>query len=178
MRRTSRSSRPSTSHSPVLNDGRPDFAVEPVQWAGADLRAGAGATLCDVNGNRRVASRRSVTIEIPVRRGAWTVTIATAIMASIGVQRQIGSGDGVRGELRVHRRPQGGGRPKHQSAYNAATGANYPFTDRAATPFPEWGMVLGEFMRAGRTTTGWRRRSPSASSNRWQANATYTLSGF
>ncbi len=47
-------------------------------------------------------------------------------------------------------------------AYNAATGANYPFTDRTRLPFPEWGTVLGEFM-VGRTNYhGWRCRSPSA----------------
>ena len=31
-------------------------------------------------------------------------------------------------------------------SFNPATGANYPFTDISRRPFPEWGVVLLEFL--------------------------------
>ena len=63
-------------------------------------------------------------------------------------------------------------------AFNPATGANYPVTDRARLPFPDWGVVsmnthLGRSAYHG-LQTGFTKRF----SDRWQASATYTLSGL
>ena len=61
--------------------------------------------------------------------------------SSIGGQRQIGSGMAFEANY-----VWTGGRKEEVArnmnlAYNAATGTNYPFTDRTV-PFPEWGLVL------------------------------------
>ena len=63
-------------------------------------------------------------------------------------------------------------------AFNPATGANYPVTDRARLPYPDWGVVsmnthLGRSAYHG-LQTGFTKRF----SHRWQASATYTLSGL
>ena len=63
-------------------------------------------------------------------------------------------------------------------SYNAATGTNYPFTDRTRLPFPEWGLVLGEFMMGRTNYHGLETSFTKRLSNRWQASASYTLSGF
>jgi hypothetical protein len=63
-------------------------------------------------------------------------------------------------------------------AFNPATGANYPVTNRALLPYPDWGVVSMN-THLGRSAyhalqTGLTKRF----SNRWQASATYTLSGL
>ena len=63
-------------------------------------------------------------------------------------------------------------------AFNPATGVNYPVTDRARLPYPDWGVVsmnthLGRSAYHG-LQTGFTKRF----SHRWQASATYTLSGL
>ena len=61
---------------------------------------------------------------------------------------------------------------------NPATGANYPYTDVAHNPFPTWGPVAAEIMNGRSNYYGWENTFTKRFSNRWQANATYTLSRF
>jgi hypothetical protein len=63
-------------------------------------------------------------------------------------------------------------------AFNPATGANFPVAQRALLPFPEWGVVsmnthLGRSSYHGLQTAFTKRFS-----HKWQASATYTLSGL
>jgi hypothetical protein len=63
-------------------------------------------------------------------------------------------------------------------AYNPATGANYPFSDVARRPFPDWGNI-SLLVRTGRSSYhGLQTAFTKRLSNRWQASATYTLSGL
>ena len=62
--------------------------------------------------------------------------------------------------------------------FNPATGANYPFSNRATRPYPDWGVVsmnthLGRSSYHALQTSLTKRFS-----NRWQGAATYTLSGL
>jgi hypothetical protein len=62
--------------------------------------------------------------------------------------------------------------------YNPATGANYPFSDASRRAFPTWGNIslltrLGKSSYHGLQTSFTKRLS-----DRWQASATYTLSGL
>ena len=62
--------------------------------------------------------------------------------------------------------------------FDPATGANYPFADIARRAFPEYGLISMS-ARTGRSSyhalqTSFTKRL----SNRWQASATYTLSGL
>jgi hypothetical protein len=63
-------------------------------------------------------------------------------------------------------------------SYNPATGANYPFADISRRPFPDWGVVLLEYLGGYSNYHGTDVTFTKRFSNRWQANATYTLSGF
>jgi hypothetical protein len=164
----------------ILNDGRADFAVNPFNGPKPTYEQML-ANSCDLTNNRAGCFRRSVTIEIPgpSEKGMDKVhEVSYSHQASVGVQRQIGTGMAFEANY-----VWTGGRKEEVArnmnlAYNAATGANYPFSDRARLPFPEWGTVLGEFM-VGRTNYhGLEMSFTKRLSNRWQASASYTLSGF
>ena len=62
--------------------------------------------------------------------------------------------------------------------YNPATGANYPVRRRQPRPFPDWGSI-SLLVRTGRSAYhGLQTSFTKRLSNRWQASATYTLSGL
>ena len=164
----------------ILNDGRPDFAVNPFNGPKPTYDQ-VLANACDKTNNRPGCFRRSVTIEIPgpSEKGMDTLhEVGFSHQGSIGVQRQIGTVSA----LEVNYVFTGG---RHEEvarnmnlSYNATTRANNPFSNRALVPFPEWGTVLGEFM-VGRTNYhGMEMNFTKRMSDRWQANATYSLSGF
>ena len=58
------------------------------------------------------------------------------------------------------------------------TGANIPFTNIAARPFPTWGTVNFELLDGWSNYHGTDVTFTKRFSHRWQANATYTLAFF
>ena len=100
--------------------------------------------------------------------------------ASIGVQRQIAT----QASVEVNYSYTGGRREEPTTTvnanltYNPATGANYPFTNVAARPFPTWGTVNFELLDGWSNYHGTDFTFTKRFSNRWQANATYTLAFF
>jgi hypothetical protein len=56
--------------------------------------------------------------------------------------------------------------------------ASYPFTNKALQPFPQWGVVLAEAMDGRSNYYGWENSFTRRFSDRWQANATYSLSWY
>jgi hypothetical protein len=167
----------------ILNNGRPDFATNwfgpgpsgEGEWGGP--RPGWDESLaraCDVNGNRPGCIQRAINQEInyPGRRTPYSH------QASVGIQRQIGRVSsfeanyvftGGRLEETVH---------NANLSYNPATGANYPFTDISRRPFPEWNIVLLEYLGGWSNYHGTDLTFTKRFSNRWQATATYTLAFF
>ena len=155
----------------ILNDGRPDFAPNPFNGP-APTYDQAERLLCYNNGNRPGCLRRNMgsiigpDLEMPYSH-----------QASIGLAHQVGPVMSVEadfvytGERAVHR---------DQSlnlAYNPATGANYPFNDVSRLPYPDWGVLT---MRRADGKNDYRALQAALTkrmSNRWQASATYTLSG-
>ncbi|MBI3049233.1 MAG: TonB-dependent receptor [Acidobacteria bacterium] len=164
----------------ILNDGRPDFAVNPFNGPKPTYEQ-VLANACDQTNNRPGCFRRSITIEIPgpSEPGMEKLhEVSFSHQASIGVQRQIGTAMAVEANYVFT-----GGRHEEVArnmnlSYNAATLANNPFTNRALLPFPDWGTVLGEFMIGRTNYHGLEMNFTKRMSNRWQANATYSLSGF
>jgi hypothetical protein len=62
--------------------------------------------------------------------------------------------------------------------YDPATGANYPFDDIDTRPFPDWGNI-SLLVRTGKSSYhGLQTSFTKRMANRWQASATYTLSGL
>jgi hypothetical protein len=103
-------------------------------------------------------------------------------MVSIGLQHELQPNVGLDSNFVFT-----GGRAEERrqninSAINPATGANYPATgpttDLAHLPFPSWGPVAAEIMNGRSNYYGWENTFTKRFSNRWQANATYTMSWF
>jgi len=157
----------------VVNDGRPDFAVNPFNGP-APTYEQVLANACDMNGNRPGCLQRSVANEIPF--GDHDTSFSH--MVSLGVQRQLGAAMALESNY-----VWTGGRreefaPNINLSYDQATGANYPFQTVARRPFPEWGVVRAEIMNQRSDYHGWENTFSKRFSNRWQANATYTLAWF
>ena len=131
-------------------------------------RARATSTTCRIASNVR-SSRKSATPAAGRH---------TAIRRRLGVQRQIGETMSVEANY-VHT----AGRLEetvHNAnlSYNPATGANYPFSDISRRPFPEWGVVLLEFLEGWSNYNAADLTFTKRFSNRWQGTATYTLGYF
>ncbi|MBI3049424.1 MAG: TonB-dependent receptor [Acidobacteria bacterium] len=156
----------------VLNDGRPDFPINPYN--------GPQPT------KEQVEQRYCSTANVPgcLRRSINSQLINPhfevpySYQASIGVQRQLGETMAVEADYAYN-----GGR--HEVAnenlnlrYNPATGANYPFTDISRRPYPNFGQVIMDFSEARSNLHSLQTALTKRMSNRWQASATYTLSGL
>jgi hypothetical protein len=157
----------------IPNNGRADFAANPFGGPVPTYEQ-ALANTCNVNHSAPGCYQRSVTIEIPV--GAHDTSYSQ--MASIGVQRQLGPAMSFESNF-----VWTGGRKEERRenanlSYNPATGANYPYSDVSHRPFPEWGIVGAEIMTGRSNYRGWENSFTKRFSNRWQANATYSLSAF
>jgi hypothetical protein len=164
------------------NNGRADFGLNPFGGAAPTLDQ-IIARRCDILGlpfNSPNCFPQSIRngSEIPV--GDHPVSYSR--MASIGIQRQIAANTGIDSNL-----VWTGGRAEERrqnlnSSINPATGAVYPATgpttDLAHLPFPSWGPIAGEIMNGRSNYYGWENTLTKRFSNRWQANATYTLSKF
>jgi hypothetical protein len=162
-------------HSPitVLNDGRPDFATNPFNGPAPSYES-VLARLCDTNGNRPGCIRRSVLNDIPFGEHETQYSH----MASIGFQRQFGATMALDTNV-----VWTGGRKEEYGfnqnlTFNPATGANYPFQDISRLPFPDWGVIIAKIMGNRSNYRGWESSFTKRFSDRWQANATYTLGAF
>ena len=158
----------------VVNDGRPDFVVNPFN--------GPAPTRDQI-----LALGRERSIIDPI--SSVNPDEPYSYQTSIGVERQIADSMAVSVDLMINEtRNDGGfgGRPGDRAffveqanlSYNAATGANYPFTDVSRRPYPGWGPV--GIVRFGAESSrrtlefGFQKRL----SNRWQASGQYQLSRF
>jgi carboxypeptidase family protein/TonB-dependent receptor-like protein len=166
----------------IRNNGRPDFvpnwfgpgASGEGEWGGPRPSWDASlARACDVNNVPGCAQRALLQeISYPGRRTPYSH------QASAGIQHQIGDTMSIeanyvytagRLEETVH---------NANLSYNPATGANYPFNDISHRPFPDWGVVLLEFLEGYSDYHGTDLTLTKRFSNRWQATATYTLGFF
>jgi len=131
---------------------------------------------CDVVNRTTNCAFRSLTQEIdyPGRKTSYSH------QASIGVQHQLGT----QASVEVNYSYTGGRREEPTSTVNAnltydrTTGANIPFTNVAARPFPTWGTVNFELLDGWSNYHGTDFTFTKRFSHRWQANATYTLAFF
>jgi hypothetical protein len=153
----------------VLNDGRPDFASNPFNGPTPTLEQ-VLAGLCATN-NVPGCVRRDITSEIPTPG----YSISYSHQASVGVQRQLGPAMAFETNYVFTGSRKEETTRNMNLTYNPATGANYPASDISRRPFPEWGFVLGEWMTGRSNYHAVESSFTKRFSNRWQAQATYTL---
>ena len=166
----------------IPNNGRADFGSNPFNGAKPTYEQ-VLARACDVVNlpfNSPNCFPRSIGNGSEVPFGAHETSYSH--MASIGMQHQLAAGVGIDTNFVFT-----GGRAEERrqnanSSINPATGANYPATgpttDLARLPFPSWGPIAAEIMNGRSNYYGWENTFTKRFSNRWQGNATYTLSRF
>ena len=97
---------------------------------------------------------------------------------SLGVQREIGSSMAVQADyVWTGARKQEVSRQINLT-YDTATGRNYPFTDINSRVYSQWGSVNMRFADGRSDYHALETAFQKRFSDRWQASATYTLSGF
>jgi hypothetical protein len=151
----------------ILNDGRPDFWKNPfngpVPTRDQVIALGQQRSILDAIG---VADHHE----------------PYSIQASAGMERQFGTSMALSADFTAVEGRGGGGFSLFlrniNLSYNPATGANYPYTDTSHLPYPTWGPVAQEVYGIKDSLrsldVAWQKRM----SHRWQASATYTLSGL
>ena len=156
----------------ILNDGRPDFAANPLNGpmpAFDDVLV----TLCPTNpGPNCVRREASSTLVSP------TAQIPYSYQGSIGAQRQLGDMMSVQADYVFNGVRHDRFTRNMNLAYNPATGANYPFSDISHRPYPDWGVVNMDIMDAWSNSHSLETAFTKRFSGRWQASGTYTLSGY
>jgi hypothetical protein len=165
----------------ITFDGSPDFTTVRDNFWGwfHGPKPSFQASLqnaCDIVNRMANCAFRALTQEInyPGRKTSYSH------QASIGLQHQLGT----QASLEVNYSYTGGRREEPTSTVNAnltydrTTGANIPFTNVAARPFPTWGTVNLELLDGWSNYHGTDVTFTKRFSNRWQANASYTLAFF
>jgi len=170
------------------NDGRPDFAANPINGQPLPTYEQALPQFCSTNTAAfEVWRARNFTGTAPCLLRAVQefvgppqyVHLPRTWQSTIGIQHQFGDTMSFEADYVYSQgRDEKDVVDNINLAFNAATGANYPVTDRARLPYPDWGVVsmnthLGRSAYHG-LQTGFTKRF----SHRWQASATYTLSGL
>jgi hypothetical protein len=158
------------------NDGRPDFAANPTNGRPVPTFAEAQPLYCDNNNNAPGCLIRDVReftalpeyIELP---RTW--------QNSIGFQRQFGNTMAVEADyVYTQGRFEKDVLDNMNLLFDPATGANLDFRIRSNRPYPNWGVISMNVHTARSAYHGLVAGFTKRFSNRWQASATYTLSGL
>jgi len=151
----------------ILNDGRPDFASNPYN--------GIAPTTYD--GALRYVLEKNQQIGLGGLVGNPAVT-PYSYQTSIGFQHQLRSTTAVQADY-VFNGVRDGLIPRNVNiGYNPATGVNYPNTDRARLPYPQFSNVTLEYPDGYSNYHALQTGITKRMSDNWQASGTYTLAVF
>ena len=157
-------------HPQVLNDGRPDFGSNPFNGPIPTFDQVA-ATLCTVSSAPNCLRRSLGTLS------GNDMEIPYSYQASAGVQKQLGSVMAVEADYVYKADRATLVNQDVNLAFNAETGLPFPFTNVARRPFPNWGTVTQRASIGESTYHALQMAFTKRMSDRWQASATYLLSG-
>lgn len=158
----------------VLNDGRPDFAANPFNGPLPTYEQ-ALAQFC-VTQRRPACIRRSFAALGQIL-GSDAVT-PLSYQGSLGFQRQIGDTVGITADYTFSlSRNQVVAFPNLNLAFDPTTGANYAATDFTKRPYPDYDLVPVQRTVGKNDYHGFQTQITKRFSRRWQAQATYLLSG-
>jgi len=176
----------------VTNDGRPNFAADPLKGATLPTFEQALKLFCDAPEQAAVfaawASRGYSGTAPCLLNALQEMPGPTDLMhmprswnTSIGFQRQFGNTTSIQVD---YVQTQGSHEKDVQDnanlAFNPATGANYPFTNanRGLLPWPSAGVISVIDYNSNSSLRALQTAFTKRMSNHWQASATYTLSWF
>ncbi|OFW04696.1 MAG: hypothetical protein A3I61_12245 [Acidobacteria bacterium RIFCSPLOWO2_02_FULL_68_18] len=159
----------------ITNDGRSNFAADPLNGQPLPTLEQARPRFCHVRNVPGCLRETVQELAVP----EYTIDLARTWQTSIGYQRQIGETMSVEADYVYSQ-----GRNEKDIidnvniTFDPATGAPYPFREISRRAFPEFGLISMQ-VRTARSSyhalqTAWTKRL----GNRWQAAATYTLSGL
>ena len=158
------------------NDGRANFAADPLNGQPLPTLAQAEERFCHA---RNVPGCLRLAIGELIAPDEYSRNLARSWQNSIGVQRQFGSTVAVEADyVYTQGRNEKDILENVNLTFDPATGANVPFSNIARRALPEYGLISMS-ARTGRSSyhalqTAFTKRM----ANRWQAAATYTLSGL
>jgi len=174
----------------VNNDGRPDFASNPLNGQPLPTYEQAQTLFCNSPAqaaNFALWQARNFTGTAPCLLNAYQempapgeyMKQARNWQTSIGIQRQLGATMAFEIDYIYGR---GTGEKDTidnvNLTYDPATGANLPYTNRALLPYPQYGIISMIPHNTRSLYHGLQTAFTKRFSKRWQASATYTLSGF
>jgi hypothetical protein len=172
------------------NDGRADFASNPLNGQPLPTMEQAQNLFCNSPAqaaNVAAWRARNFAAPQPCLLNAYQempaperyMQQARNWQTSFGIQRQFGRTMAVEADyVYTQGRHEKDTIDNVNLSYNEATGANLPYTNRAALPYPEYGILS---MIPHNTRSGYHGLQTSLTkrlSQHWQASATYTLSFF
>jgi hypothetical protein len=166
----------------ITNDGRPNFAADPFNGQPLPTYEQAIQRFCHVSrpstpGNLSTGCLIRDASEVTAPHDMMRVTRNWS--SSIGFQRQFGSTIALEVDFVWNEgRDEKDVIDNVNLTYNPATGANYPFSDRARRAFPDWGVVSMNTHNGKSRYKALQTALQKRFSDRWQASATYTLSSF
>ena len=158
------------------NDGRANFAADPLNGQPLPTLAQAEERFCHA---RNVPGCVRLAIGELIAPDEYSRNLARSWQNSIGVQRQFGGTVAVEADyVYTQGRNEKDILENVNLTFDPATGANFPFSNVARRALPEYGLI-SMAARTGRSSyhalqTAFTKRM----ANRWQASATYTLSGL
>jgi hypothetical protein len=157
------------------NDGRPNFAADPLNGQPLPTLDQARERFCHVRNVPGCLRLAVGELSVP----EYTKDLGRTWQTSLGLARQIGSTMAIEADYIYSQ-----GRNEKDIignvnlTFDPATGANYPFSDISRRAYPEFGRIEVQ------ARTGWssyhalQTAFTKRLSNRWQGSATYTLSGL
>jgi hypothetical protein len=152
----------------ILNDGRPDFASNPFNGPAPNYDE-ASRLLCSVNRSSTCLRPSVGNFVAPDLKSPFSH------QASLGFQRQLADAVAVEADWTYTGNQDILVARNINLSFNPATGANYPFTDIARRPYPDWGNLSINRPDRDQRYHALQVALTKRMSNRWQAAATYSL---
>jgi len=158
------------------NDLRPDFAANPTNGRPLPTYEEANPLYCYNNNNARGCLIRDVREFTAIPQ---YIELPRTWQTSIGFQRQFGATMAVEADYVYSQgRFEKDVLDNMNLKFDPATGANLDFRIRSNRPYPDWGVISMNVHTARSAYHGLITGFTKRFSNRWQASATYTLSGL
>jgi hypothetical protein len=171
-------------------DGRANFALDPTNGQGLPTYTQALTQFCDSPSQAAnfaawqargfTGTEPCLTRGLQEFRGPFDyVRVPRSWQTTIGLQRQFGGTMAIEADyVYTQGRDEKDVIDNVNLTFNPTTGANYPAADRARRVDPRWGNTSMSVHTGESTYHGLQTAFTKRMSNRWQASATYTLSGL